>query len=125
MAKRHLPPNHPAIAKATLAYGKVLAERGSYDRAIDALDETVRLQSAPGVAPADMATSLAALADAHYRAGHYDICKSLYTRVLEMHLQFFCARHPLIADDLGSLAGKRSISFSPITATTTPRRPVA
>jgi serine/threonine-protein kinase len=104
MAKRHLPPNHPAIAKATLAYGKVLAERGSYDRAIDALDETVRLQSAPGVAPADMATSLAALADAHYRAGHYDICKSLYTRVLEMHRQVFGARHPLIADDLGSLA---------------------
>ena len=104
MAKRHLPPNHPALAKATLAYGKVLAERGSYDQAITALDEAVRLQSAPGVAPADLATSLSALADAHYRAGHYDICKSLYTRVLEMHRQIYGERHPLVADDLGSLA---------------------
>jgi eukaryotic-like serine/threonine-protein kinase len=104
MAKRHLPPNHPAIAKATLAYGKVLAERGSYDQAIDALNKAVRLQSAPGVAPADLATSLSALADAHYRAGHYDTCKSLYTRVLEMHRQIYGERHPLVADDLGSLA---------------------
>jgi serine/threonine protein kinase/Tfp pilus assembly protein PilF len=104
MAKRHLPPNHPAIAKATLAHGKVLAERGSYDQAIAALNESVRLQSAPGVAPADLATSLSALADAHYRAGHYDTCKSLYTRVLEMHRQIYGERHPLVADDLGSLA---------------------
>jgi len=104
MGKRHLPPNHPAIAKATLAYGKVLAERGSYDQAIAALTEAVRLQSAPGVAPADLATSLSALADAHYRAGHYDACKSLYTRVLEMHRHIYGERHPLVADDLGSLA---------------------
>jgi serine/threonine protein kinase/Tfp pilus assembly protein PilF len=104
MAKRHLPPNHPALAKATRAFGKVLAERGSYDQAIDALDEAVRLQSAPGVAPADLATSLSILADAHYSAGHYDVCNSLYTRVLEMHRQIYGARHPLIADDLESLA---------------------
>jgi eukaryotic-like serine/threonine-protein kinase len=104
MAKRHLPPNHPAIAKSTLAFGKVLAERGSYDQAIAALDEAVRLQSAPGVAPADLATSLATLADAHYSAGHYDVCKSLYLRVLEMHRQIYGERHPLVADDLGSLA---------------------
>jgi serine/threonine protein kinase/tetratricopeptide (TPR) repeat protein len=104
MAERHLPPNHPALAKATLAYGKVLAERGSYDQAIAALEEAVRLQSAPGVAPADLATSLSALADAHYRAGHYDTCKSLYIRVLEMHRQIYGERHPLVADDLGSLA---------------------
>ena len=104
MAKRHLPPNHPAIAKATLAFGTVLAERGSYDQAIDTLDEAVRLQSANGAAPADLATSLSALADAHYSAGHYEICKSLYTRVLEMHRQIYGARHPLVADDLGSLA---------------------
>lgn len=104
MTKRRLPPNHPAVAKATLAFGKVLAERGSYDQAIVALDEAVRLQSAPGVAPADLASSLSTLADAHYRAGHYDICKPLYTRVLEMHRQIYGTRHPLVADDLGSLA---------------------
>src|SRR5438132_2312064 len=65
MAKRRRPPNHPAIAKATLAYGKALADRGSYDQAIAALNEAVRLQSAPGIAPGDMAIGLSALADAH------------------------------------------------------------
>jgi len=104
MTRRHLPPNHPALAKANLAFGKVLAQRGFYDRAIDALNEAVRLQSAAGVAPADLATSLSILADAHYSAGHYDVCRSLYTRVLEMHRQIYDPRHPLIADDLGSLA---------------------
>src|SRR4029077_14107601 len=34
MARRHLQPNHPALAKAYLGYGKVLAQRGFYDRAI-------------------------------------------------------------------------------------------
>jgi len=112
MARRHLPPNHPALAKASLAYGKVLAQRGFYDRAIDALNEAVRLQSAPGVAPADLATSLSMLADAHYSAGHYDVCRSLYTRVLDMHRQIYDSRHPLIADDLGSLAAvERDLGF--------------
>jgi len=112
MARRHLPPNHPALAKADLAYGKVLAQRGFYDHAIAALNEAVRIQSAPGVAPADLATSLSALADAHYSAGHYDICRSLYTRVLEMHRQIYDEHHPLIADDLGSLAAvQRDLGF--------------
>jgi len=112
MARRHLPPNHPALAKADLAYGKVLAQRGFYERAISALNEAVRIQSAPGVAPADLATSLSTLADAHYSAGHYDVCRSLYTRVLEMHRQIYDPHHPLIADDLGSLAAvQRDLGF--------------
>ena len=66
MTRRHVPPNHPEVAKATLAFGKVLAQRGFYDRAIDSLNEAVRLESAPGVAPADLAASISMLADAHY-----------------------------------------------------------
>ncbi len=104
MTRRHVPPNHPEVAKATLAFGKVLAQRGFYDRAIDSLNEAVRLESAPGVAPADLAASISMLADAHYSAGHYDVCRSLYTRALEMHRQIYDPKHPLIADDLGSLA---------------------
>lgn len=112
MAKRHLPPNHPAVARATLAFGKVLAERGSYERAIPALNEAVRLESAKGVAPADLANSLSALANAQYRAGHYDICKPLYARVLAMHRQIYGVGHPLVAEDLGSLgAVQRDLGF--------------
>jgi serine/threonine-protein kinase len=103
MTKRHLPPNHPAVAKAMLALGKVEGQRGSYDEAIKVLGEAVRLQSAPGAATTDLANSLSALADAHYSAGHYDVCDPLYRRVLEMHRQLYGPRHPLVADDLASL----------------------
>jgi len=103
MDKRHLPPDHPAVAKAMLAFGKVLAERGSYDQAIRTLTQAVRIESAPGVAPADLVASLSALADAQYSAGHYDICDSLYRRILEMHRKLYGDRHPLVAEDLMNL----------------------
>ena len=112
MTKRHVSLNHPAVAKATMALGKVEAERGNYGPAIATLNEAVRLESAPGVAPADLASSLAALAEAHYSAGHYDECNSLYRRVLEMHRQIYGANHPLVADDLGSMgAAQRDLGY--------------
>jgi eukaryotic-like serine/threonine-protein kinase len=103
MDRRHLPRDHPALAAAMLAFGKVLAERGSYDKSIQTLNEAVRIDSAPGVAATDLAASLSELADAHYSAGHYDISKSLYLRVLDMHRTLYGARHPLVAGDLGNL----------------------
>jgi eukaryotic-like serine/threonine-protein kinase len=108
MSERRLPPTHPARAQALRAYGKVLAERGSYDQAIAALNEAVRLQSAPGVAPAELAESLSMLADANYSAGHYDVCNSLYPRILAMRGQIYGERHPLVADTLGSMAAVQS-----------------
>ncbi len=108
MSERRLPPTHPARAHALRAYGKVLAERGSYDRAIAALNEAVRLQSAPGVAPAELAESLSMLADANYSAGHYDVCNALYPRILSMRRQIYGERHPLVADTLGSMAAVQS-----------------
>ena len=103
MDKHHLPGNHPAVAKALLAFGQVLAQRGSYDQAILALNESVKIDSAPGAAPADLAASLSALAAAQYSAGHYETSDSLYRRLLEMHRKLYGPRHPLVADDLGSL----------------------
>ena len=103
MTKRHLPANHPAVAKATLALGRVLGERGSYDQAISTLAEAVRLESAPGTAPADLANSLAALADAQYSAGHYVEADPLYRQVLEMHRKLYGEEHPLVAEDFGNL----------------------
>jgi serine/threonine-protein kinase len=103
MDRRHLPPDHPAVAKALLAYGRVLAQRGSYDQAIAALNEAVRIESAPSVAPTDLAASLSVLADAQYSAGHYDICEALYRRLLDMHRRLYGDRHPLVAEDLGNL----------------------
>ena len=102
--KRHFPANHPATAKALLAYGKVLAQRGSSPQALDALNQAVKIESAPGVAPADLADSLSALADAQYAAGHYPEADSLYRRVLDMHRKLYGDRHPQVAGDLENLS---------------------
>jgi serine/threonine-protein kinase len=103
MDRRHLREDHPAVAKALLAYGQVLAQRGAYGSAIPALNEAVRIESAPGVAPADYASALSALAAAQYSAGHYDLAKALYNRLLTMHRDMYGDKHPSVAEDLESL----------------------
>jgi len=103
MARRTLPPNHPDIANAAVALGNALQERGAYDKAIPVLQEAVRLNSRPGALP-DLASSLNALADVEFYAGHYDSADSLNHRVLSMYRQLYGDRHPRIADILLNLA---------------------
>jgi eukaryotic-like serine/threonine-protein kinase len=47
MSRRHLAPEHPQVAKATSVLGKILEDRGEYDKAIPVLEEAVRLQTGP------------------------------------------------------------------------------
>jgi len=108
MSKRHLPSNHPEVAKAAIALGKVLGERGAHDQAIQVIEEEVRLQTAAGSSPNELANSLSELAAAQYRGGHYDVADPMYRRLLEMHRQLYGAQHPLVADDLHSLASIQS-----------------
>ena len=103
MAKRTLPANRPEIAKATIALGNVLQARGQYDKAIPVLDDAVRMYSKAG-ASADLASSLSALADAQFYAGHYDVSDSLNRRVLPVYRQLYGDRHPRVADALLNLA---------------------
>lgn len=103
MSKRHLPPNHPAVAKATSALGKVLEDRGSYDEAIKTLDEAVRLQSTKGDATPELAVSLFELANTHFYAGHYDVSESINERLLPVYRQINGERHPRVADILINL----------------------
>ncbi len=103
MAKRHSAPNDPAVIAATIAVGRVLGQRGAYAEAIGGLEQAVQTQSAPDVLTAELATTLSALADVNYNAGHYEVCVPLYRRLLEMHRQVYGPRHPLVADDLASL----------------------
>jgi serine/threonine protein kinase/tetratricopeptide (TPR) repeat protein len=107
MDKRTLPANHPSIVKATIAVGRALQERGAYDKAIPVLQEAVRMNSLPGAAPADLATSLSSLADAHFYSGHYEISDSLNRRALAMYKQLYGDRHPLVADILINLGASQ------------------
>src|SRR5439155_1112896 len=107
MDRRHLPPNHPALAKANLAYGKVLAQRGFYDRAITALNEAVRIQSAPGVAPADRLT---ALAESLTYQNKYDDAVAALEQALAIQERVYGPAHPSVAEtvnELGNVASMR------------------
>jgi tetratricopeptide (TPR) repeat protein len=101
--KRKWGPNHPAVAAATHALGKVLEERGSYPEAIKVLEEAVRLRSAPGAEPADLADSLLELANSHFYAGHYLEAEALNRRLITIHREIYGERHPLVAEDLINL----------------------
>ncbi len=103
MSQRHLPVNHPQVARATFALGKVLEDRGQYAASFSVLEEAVRLQSGSGGVAADLAASLSELANSHFYAGHYDISQSLNERALAINRKLHGERHPLIADTLINL----------------------
>jgi serine/threonine-protein kinase len=107
MSKRHLPANHPAVAKATTALGKVLEDRGSYDAAIQVLNEVVSQQSTKGAPTPELAACLYELANAHFYAGHYDVAESLNQRLLPLYRHIYGERHPRVADVLINLGAIR------------------
>ena len=105
--KRHLPANDPAVAKAMLALGGVLEDRGAYDQSIAILEQTVQLYSVRGAEPADLADSLYELANANFYAGNYQRSEEINERVLTMYKQIYGERHPRVADVLINLGAIR------------------
>jgi eukaryotic-like serine/threonine-protein kinase len=103
IARRTSSPSDPAVTSATAALGRVLQERGQYDKAIPVLEEVVRLRTSSNQRPAEIAASMSLLADAHFYSGHYDTCDSLNRRVLTIYKQAYGERHPLVADILVNL----------------------
>ena len=109
VAQSTLPHSDPSIATADAALGRVLQERGQYDKAIPVLQDVVRLYELPEAASGtrDLAASLSALADVHFYSGHYAISDSLNRRVLAMYRQTYGERHPLVADILINLGASQ------------------
>jgi serine/threonine-protein kinase len=104
MSKRHLPQDHPIVARATLTLGRILDNRGKYDEAIPTLEEAMRVESGPNGVPADLSATLSELANTHYYLGHYDVSKDLNERALRMDEQIYGDRNPNVAQDLTNLA---------------------
>jgi len=103
MDRRHFPANHPTVARDMSALGKVLEDAGDNQKAIEVLEDAVRIQSAKSAAGTDLAASLTLLANAHFYLGHYAISDSLNQRVLAMDKQLHGERHPDVADALVNL----------------------
>src|ERR1700723_1171171 len=101
--RRQLPANDPAVAKAMLALGGVLEDRGAYDQSIAILEQTVQLYSAPGAEPVELADSLYELANAHFYAGHYEKSEEINQRALAMYKRIYGERHPRVAEILINL----------------------
>src|SRR5258708_16065173 len=86
-------------------------DRGQYDKAIQTLEQAVRLQPPSAVPTQDLAIALNRLADAHFYAGHYDEAESLNRRVLDMYRHIYGESHPKVADpliNLGAIAQQRA-----------------
>ena len=104
MSRRVLAPDDPALARAEIAMGRVLENRGEYKKAIAVLDRAVSIASAPGGSQADLAAAIFELASTEFYDGNYPASDALNRRVLAMHRQLYGAGHPLIAGDLLNLA---------------------
>lgn len=93
-----------ALQRRTLGtLGRMLYERGNYDRAIATLDSALTLMSPSASDAAERADLLFALASAHFYVGHYAESDSLNRIVLAQHRALYGARHPSVAEDLINL----------------------
>ncbi len=107
MTEASLPPNDPAVVHSLAELGRVLEERGSYDKAIPIMQDVVRRDSAAGAAPVDLAANLSTLADINFYAGHYDVSDSLNRQVLGIYHQVYGSRHPQVAEILVNLGASQ------------------
>jgi len=105
MYRRHLPANHPAIAKTVWASARILVDRGSYDKSIPVLQEAAKLQSvAGGAASPDLVATLTELANSQFYVGQYTESDALNRRVLELDKKLYGPTHPNVADVMINLA---------------------
>lgn len=103
LATRHLPPDDPTVVETKATLGRVMAQSGSFESAIAILDPIVRLRPSGEDGNYTLSQSLAALAIAHYYAGHYAVAESLDRRLLVLDRQLFGELHPRTATDLMNL----------------------
>jgi serine/threonine protein kinase/tetratricopeptide (TPR) repeat protein len=99
-AQRTSPPD---IARATWAVGKVLEDRGAYGKAIPVLEDAVARYEAAAPGTPELVAAVTELANSHFYAGHYDVCRKLNERALALDRALHGERHPLVSGDLINL----------------------
>ena len=103
-SRRSLLPDHPEVITATTALASALIAQGSYDHAIEALQETVRRLASGGRATVELSESINHLANAHFYKGNYATSDSLNRLMMAIDRELYGARHPSVADALINLA---------------------
>jgi tetratricopeptide (TPR) repeat protein len=101
--KARAPRNKSLLAKANFALGYVLVDGGSYQQAIEFLNQAISLQSPESGPSAELARTLRTLGDAHTYLGQYSISDSLNQRALAIDRQVYGDNHPQLSDDLSNL----------------------
>ena len=107
-SRRSLLPDHPEVITATTALASALIAQGSYDNAIETLQETVRRLAARGQATVELSESINHLANAHFYNGNYATSDSLNRLMMAIDRELYGPRHPSVADALINLAASRS-----------------
>jgi serine/threonine-protein kinase len=101
--RRHISAGDSGQVRATAALGRVLKERGQYEKAIEVLKTAMRIQQAGGSDDADRAATLIDLADSEFYLGRYAISDSLNRQALAIHRQIHGDKHPIVGEDLINL----------------------
>jgi serine/threonine protein kinase/tetratricopeptide (TPR) repeat protein len=104
IATRHLPPDDLTVLRARSALGVVLAESGSYDKAIALLSPIVKRPPTGEEGTYILLDSLPPLAAAEQNTGHIDVAESLNRRALALDRQLFGNSHPAVGFELAELA---------------------
>jgi len=104
IATRHLPPDDLTVLRARSALGVVLAESGSYDKAIALLNPIVKRPPTGEEGTYILLDSLPPLAVAEQNTGHIDVAESLNRRALALDRQLFGNSHPAVGFELAELA---------------------
>ncbi len=91
------------VAKAATTLGHVLEEKGDYDKAIPVLEEAIRLLSAPGQPPLDLAAAELYLGNVHFYKGEYPQSQTLNQRALDIYRNNLGPSHPIVAEVLINL----------------------
>ncbi|HTV02263.1 MAG TPA: serine/threonine-protein kinase [Luteitalea sp.] len=94
-------------AHAAAALGRALREKGSYDEAVQVLNEAVRLYDTAAAPPEDGTAARTALANTHFYAGRLDVAENQYQHILASSRRVHGGRHPSVAHDLLNVAAVR------------------
>ncbi len=93
----------PVVVEAKSVLGRVLVQRGSYDKAIRILEPLVKIQPSGDEATDNLLESLTALAIAEHFTGHYELSESLNRRALALDSQRYGKSYPRVAEDLANI----------------------